>query len=259
MTYFSLKRTLLQYLNLVSESKYKRADNEFIPLLQNSGKPLPTMLRIGKSPAFCHPNIPLKKTRSDKTVIYASAISRKLEKKWRHPADEITTYLVNVLKNAQNPLSVRSAADNRYCVEWLWSEFSIYAQADMGMLCFKLSASGIGYWLQSLNQLPAVEQVDGSSLPVAPIALWPVQYVYGRCSTRLRRDQAAWPAVPLKWDPAQLTTELSQPESVGISAGVDCSNGCLGGGCLEPAESRSGSRPESNPFGKAVDWGESGF
>lgn len=206
MTHFSLKRTLLQQLNQVTRLNYKGADKQFIPHLRNSGSLSPTMLRIGKSSPLCHPNIPLKKTRLVNSVIYASAVSLKLENYWRHPSNQIATYLEKVLKNAQKALSVKVTDKIHLAFDPLWLEFQIESQVDQ-LLSFELSNRGLWLWTQRLHLLNQQQhKAFTNPISVSEQSLWVIQYAYSRCHQLIQLDKLVNPK-PL----SQATTPPEEP------------------------------------------------
>ena len=164
MTWFSLKRTLQS--NLASSIEVLNPVNPDL-LRSNLHTPLrysAVLLSIGKTTQICHQNIPLKKVHDDETVIYISAISRKLATVWHRPSDDIATMLLSLLHEV-NPQPV-------------WSSVQ---KADDGWLKFVISQSGIDYWQHQLTQWPLPESPQMQAIAIEPEQLWRLQAGYELC------------------------------------------------------------------------------
>ncbi|MEL7507427.1 MAG: hypothetical protein AAFN42_08840 [Cyanobacteria bacterium J06554_1] len=160
----SLKRTLLsdlassiEVLNPINQELSK--SNLHTPLRYSA-----VLLSIGKTTHICHQNIPLKKIDCKETVVYSSAISRKLEKTWRQPVGEIASKLLTVLQAQATP-----------------SVWSSVRKDDDGWIEFVISQWGIEQWRQQLMAWTLSTADKGQPCFLEAKKLWQLQSGYELC------------------------------------------------------------------------------
>ena len=157
----SLKRTLLsdlassiEVLNPINQELSK--SNLHTPLRYSA-----VLLSIGKTTHICHQNIPLKKVHCKETVIYSSAISRKLEKTWQQPVGEIASKVVTVLQAQATP-----------------SVWSSIRKKDDGWIEFVISQWGIEQWRQQLMSWSLSTEHKEQLFSLENKKLWQLQSGY---------------------------------------------------------------------------------